>query len=248
MSERVVVVTGASAGIGAALATLLGRRGDSVVLAARRQDALAQVAAACGAKALPVVTDVTSREAVRALVGTTVERFGRLDVWVNNAGQGITRPPSELTDDDIDEMMRVNVKSALYGMQEVLPQFRAQGRGHIVNVSSLLGRMPVATARSAYSGAKHFLNALTAMMRAEVQETHPDIEFSLVSPGVVQTEFGLSARHGGADSRSLPYSQTAEEVAAVIADVIESRRKDVYTRAGFHERVVDYFRSTTEDP
>jgi NADP-dependent 3-hydroxy acid dehydrogenase YdfG len=248
MSERVVVVTGASAGIGAALATLLSRRGDSVVLAARRQDALAQVAAACGAKALPVVTDVTSREAVKALVGTTVERFGRLDVWVNNAGQGITRPPSELTDDDIDEMMRVNVKSALYGMQEVLPQFRAQRRGHIVNVSSLLGRMPMATARSAYSGAKHFLNALTAMMRAEVQETHPGIEFSLVSPGVVQTEFGLSARHGGADSRSLPYSQTAEEVAAVIADVIESRRKDVYTRAGFHERVVDYFRSTTEDP
>jgi NADP-dependent 3-hydroxy acid dehydrogenase YdfG len=121
-----------------------------------------------------------------------------------NVGQGISRPPSQLTDEDIDEMMRVNVKSALYGMQEVLPHFKARGQGHVINVSSMLGRIPFATIRSAYCGAKHFLNALTAMFRDEIQKTHPGIQFSLVSPPAVSTEFGLNARHGGTDSRALP--------------------------------------------
>jgi short-subunit dehydrogenase len=133
-------------------------------------------------------------------------------------------------------------------MQEVLPHFKERGRGHIINVSSLLGRMPFATFRSAYCGAKHFLNALTATFRAEVQATHPDIQVSLVSPGVVRTEFGVNALHGGPDSRELPESQSAEEVAAVIADVIESRRNDVYTRPGSAARVAAYFAAIGEDP
>src|SRR5262249_17490092 len=152
--------------------------------------------------------------------------FERIDVWVNNAGRGITRQPSQLTDADMDDMFRVNVLSAFYGMQEVLPHFRERGSGHVINVSSMLGRVPFATFRSAYSASKHFLNALTANFRDEVQETHPDIQFSLVSPGVVRTEFGLNATHGGPDSRSLPNSQSAEEVATVIADVVDSRRPD----------------------
>lgn len=161
-------------------------------------------------------------------IGAALERFGHIDVWINNAGRGITRVPSQLTDDDIDEMMRVNVKSVLYGTQEVLPHFKERGTGHVINVSSMLGRIPFASLRSAYNGAKHFLNALTANFRTEVRSTHPDIQFSLVSPGVVQTEFGANAMHGGPDSRSLPNSQTAEEVAAVIAGVIETRKADVY--------------------
>jgi short-subunit dehydrogenase len=182
------------------------------------------------------------------VVRETLAHFGRIDVWVNNVGQGITRPPSQLTDEDIDEVMQVNVKSALYGMQEVLPHFKERGTGQIVNVSSMLGRIPFAMLRSAYCGAKHFLNALTATFRAELQQTHPDIHVSLVSPGVVRTEFGLNARHGGPDSRQLPESQSAEEVAVVIADVIESRRPDVYTRAGARDLVVNYFQTVAEDP
>jgi NAD(P)-dependent dehydrogenase (short-subunit alcohol dehydrogenase family) len=96
----------------------------------------------------------------------------------------------------------------------------------------MLGRIPAAPARSAYTAAKHFLNALTAMMRADVQVTHPDIQFSLVSPGVVYTDFGNNAVHGGPDSRALPGGQEASEVAAVIASVVRSRKPDVYTRAG----------------
>jgi len=248
MPERVVVVTGASAGIGAALAELLAKQGASVVLVARRHDALHAVAARCAGRAHIVVADMSHRDDVRRVVDESVARFGHIDVWVNNVGQGISRAPSELTDDDIDEVMRMNVKTALYGMQEVLPHFKSRHAGQIVNVSSLLGRIPFAPIRSAYSGAKHFLNALTAMIRAEVQQTHPGIQVSLVSPGVVRTDFGRNALHGGPDSRQLPDSQSAEEVAAVIAGVIETRLPDVYTRPGARERIAAYYASVGVDP
>jgi NADP-dependent 3-hydroxy acid dehydrogenase YdfG len=248
MRDTVVVVTGASTGIGAALAELLCQRGASLVLVARREDALQVVAGRCGESAFPVAADVTSRSEVRRVVEAAIARFGRIDVWVNNVGQGITRMPSKLTDEDIDLMILVNVKSALYGMQEVLPHFRSRNAGLVVNVSSMLGRVPFAPFRSAYSGAKHFLNALTASFRTEVQATHPGIQFSLVSPGVVRTEFGVNALHGGPDSRQLPDSQSAEEAAAVIAEVIASGRSDVYTRPGARERVLGYLASLTEDP
>ena len=228
--SKIVVITGASSGIGAALGELLAKRGDHVVLVARRRDVLEQVAARCDGRAVVQVADVTDRAQVRRVVEATLGALGRIDVWVNNAGQGITRNPSELTDEDVDAVMRANVYSALYGMQEVLPHFKARGEGHVINISSLLGRMPVATIRSAYSAAKHFLNALTAMMRADVQSTHPGIQVSLVSPGIVRTDFGLNAMHGGPDSRSFPEAQSAEDVAAVIARVIDTRQPDVYTR------------------
>lgn len=248
MSSKVVVITGASSGIGAALGELLAGRGMNVVLVARRKAELDAVAARCGGRAFVVVADVTVRSEVRRVADATLAQFNRIDVWVNNAGQGITRAPSELTDQDIDDMMRSNVKSALYGMQEVLPHFKMRGDGHVINVSSMLGRIPWAPMRSAYTGAKHFLNALTAMFRAEVQQTHPGIQVSLVSPGVVRTDFGLNAMHGGPDSRSFPESQSAEEVAEVIAAVIESPRPDVYTRAGAHDRIAGYYAGLGVDP
>lgn len=248
MHAPIVVVTGASGGIGAALAELLAKRGASLILVARREDELRAVAARCGERAYPLVADVTHRDEVRRVVEEALRRFGRIDVWVNNVGQGISRSPSQLTDDDLDEMMRINVKSALYGMQEVLPHFKERGEGHVINLSSMLGRVPFAIHRSAYNGAKHFLNALTANFRTEVQQTHPGIQFSLISPGVVWTDFGRNARHGGPDSRQLPNGQEPEDVAAVIAGVIESRRPDVYTRAGSQERVVAYFGELGADP
>jgi NADP-dependent 3-hydroxy acid dehydrogenase YdfG len=247
LTGTVVVITGASSGIGAVLAGQIAARGGSLVLTARREALLRTVAERCGERSAVVPADVTSRAEVRGVVAAAIERFGRIDVWVNNAGRGITRNPSQLTDDDVDDMMRVNVKSAMYAMQEVLPHFMSRGSGHVINVSSMLGRVPSATSRSAYCGAKHFLNALTAMFRAEVQQTHPDIQFSTVSPGVVGTDFGLNARHGGPDSRLLPGGQSAEDVAAVIADVIVSRHPDVYTRAGFRDHVVNYYRSLSID-
>jgi NADP-dependent 3-hydroxy acid dehydrogenase YdfG len=108
-SIRVVVITGASTGIGAAVARLLGSRGDSVVLVARRKDALDAVARDCGPAALAVAADVGDREEVRRVVREAIARFGRIDVWINNAGQGISLLPTQLTDDDVDAMIRANV-------------------------------------------------------------------------------------------------------------------------------------------
>lgn len=248
MNSRVVVITGASSGIGAALAELVAARGGYVALVARREPELRVVASRCGSNALAIVADASVRTEVQRVVREALERFGHVDVWVNNIGRGITRLPSELTDDDLDQMMQVNVKSALYGTQEILPHMVERGEGQIVNVSSMLGRMPYAVFRSAYNGAKHFLNALTANFRMQYAETHPRIVFSLVSPGVVRTDFGLNAMHGGPDSRQLPSSQSVDEVAEVIADVIENRRNDVYTKEGSRARVADYYSTIGVDP
>ncbi len=241
MSDLVIVITGASAGIGAALARLVGSRGARPVLVARRERELEEVAAESGPHALVVAADVTRRDDVERARDAALARFDRIDAWVNDAGRGITRMVSELTDDDLDDMMRVNVKSALYGMQAVLPHFRERGEGHIVNVSSMLGRVPFAPFRSAYSASKHALDSLTANLRMELRDRYPGIHVSSVHPGVVATDFGLNALHGGVDSRALPNAQSAEEVAEVIADLIEHPRADVYTRPGAREMVAAYY-------
>jgi NAD(P)-dependent dehydrogenase (short-subunit alcohol dehydrogenase family) len=238
--DKVVVITGASAGIGAALAEECARRGARVVLAARRHDLLDQVARRCG-EALAVEADMTVRADVERTLGEALARFGRVDVWVNNVGRGITRPVSQLTDDDLDEMIRVNVKSALYGIQAVLPHMRDRGTGQIVNVSSMLGRVPFFAPRSAYSAAKHALNALTTNLYQELRETAPGIMVTLVLPGVVATEFGTNALHGGPDSRALPDAQPVDEVAKVIADAIDEPRHEVYTRPAMRDAVLRFY-------
>jgi NADP-dependent 3-hydroxy acid dehydrogenase YdfG len=239
--DKVIVVTGASSGIGAAVARLLGARGASLVLAARREAELNQVAAEAGAHVLAVPADVTKRADVQRIVDRALERFGHIDVLINNAGRGISRPVAELTDEDFDDMMLVNVKSALYGMQAVLPHFKERKRGHIINVSSMLGRIPFASVRSAYSAAKHALMSLTANLRVDLREQFPDIHVSTLIPGVVATEFGLHARHGGPDSRALPFAQPVGEVAQVIEDLIEHPRAEAYTRPIYHQQVAAYY-------
>ncbi|OJT20558.1 short-chain dehydrogenase [Archangium sp. Cb G35] len=245
MDDKVVVITGASSGIGAALAEQAGKKGWKVVLAARREPELRQVAARAGSEALPVVADVSRREDVQRILDVALARFGRVDVWVNNAGRGISKLVSQLTDEDFDEMMRVNVKSALYGIQAVLPHFQARGTGHIINVSSMLGRVPYVPVRSAYNAAKHALNALTANLRQELREQYPGIHVTTFLPGVVSTEFGVNALGGGVDSRKIPGAQSVEETAGVLVDVIERPRPDVYSRPEYRQQVIAYY--TSED-
>lgn len=238
---QVTVITGASGGIGAATARRLGARGHRLILVARRDAELKAVAAKSGPEVLTVLADVTRRDHVRRVVQAALARFGQIDVWINNVGRGITRAPSQLTDDDLDLMIQVNVKSALYGMQEVLPHFLARGRGQVINVSSMLGRIPHAPLRSAYSGAKHFLNALTDNFRREVQPAHPEIQFTLVSPGLVYTDFGGNTLHPGPDSRSFSGGQTPDDVAAVIATAIQTRLPHYYTRPESRQAVIDFY-------
>jgi NAD(P)-dependent dehydrogenase (short-subunit alcohol dehydrogenase family) len=238
MQNRVVVITGASAGIGAELAKVLKTRGARLVLAARNEGRLRDIA---GADGLAVVADVTKRADHARIVEQALARFGTIDVWVNNAGRGISKLVSELTDEDFDDMMLVNTKSALYGMQAVLPHFKEKKHGHIINVSSMLGRIPLAPQRSAYSASKAALNLLTGSLRAELAQAFPEIRVSTVTPGVVATDFGVNARHGGVDSRQFPGAQPVGEVAEAIADVIEKPSDEAYTRPGYRKAVIDYF-------
>jgi short-subunit dehydrogenase len=241
MRDKVVVITGASGGIGAALAQEVGRRGGRPVLAARRAAELEAVARRSAADALAVVADVTRRDEVARIRDAALERHGRIDVWVNNAGRGMSRAVVDLTDEDLDEMMLVNVKSALYGVQAVLPHFRERGAGHIINISSVLGRIPFVGVRAAYSAAKHALNALTSNLRVDLAAEHPGIHVTLVLPGVVATDFGNNAMYGGHDSRAIPMAQAVEEVAGLIADAIEQPRAELYTRPVYQQQVAAYY-------
>jgi short-subunit dehydrogenase len=241
--DKVVVITGASAGIGAELAKQLGARGAKVVLAARRKPELEAVAKAIGDGALAVVTDVTKRGDVAYLAKAAIERFGRIDVWVNNAGRGISRSVADLVDDDLDAMWRDNMKSVVYGIQAVLPYFKSRNAGQIVNVSSGLSRAPLAPVRAAYGAVKSAVNMLTASLRVELRATHPGIHVTLLLPGVVATEFGLNSLGVGiVDNRKLPGAQPVEGAAKAIVDVIENPRPEAYTSPFIADVIARYLR------
>jgi NADP-dependent 3-hydroxy acid dehydrogenase YdfG len=239
MKDQVIVITGASSGIGAALAEVVTARGARVVLAARRQPELAEVADKLGG--LAVLTDVTRRADIDRLRDQAIAKYGRIDVWVANAGRGISRPVMQLTDADVDEMITTNVKSVLYGMQAVVPHFRERKRGHHITVSSMLARIPFASIRSAYSAAKAAVTSLTTSLRLELAAELPEVHISTVFPGIVATEFGNNALHGGFDSSKLPGAQPVGDVATVIADLIEHPRAEVYTRPEARETMARYF-------
>jgi short-subunit dehydrogenase len=130
-------------------------------------------------------------------------------------------------------MIDVNLRSALYGMQVIVPHFQARGDGHVVNVSSFLSKIPLAAIRSAYSASKAALNSLTATLRIELARSHPGVHVSLVLPGIVSTDFGKKALHTPAGGTTPPVAvamaQTADEVAAVIADVLEHPSAERFT-------------------
>ncbi len=247
--NQVVVITGASGGVGAAAAEELGRRGGAVVLAARRAGPLGEVAARCGANALAVVADVTRRSDVQHVFDEAIAKFGRVDVWINNVGRGIGRSLLEITDADVDAMIGDNLKSALYGMQVVTPHLQARGTGAIVNVSSLLGRTPLPP-RAAYAAAKAAMMSLSEAFRIELAGSHPDVRVVVVYPGRIATDFGQNALgQRTPDSGTLPAevlaviggaTQTPEEVARVVCDAALHARGDVYTQPNVFARVLEY--------
>lgn len=242
MSDQVIVITGASAGIGAAVAELAVQRGHRVVLAARRADEIAALAKKLGDRAIAVPTDVTRRADNEQLRDKAIAAFGQIDCWVANAGRAISRMPSELTDDDIDQMVTVNVKSVLYTIQTILPYFKERKRGQIVALSSGLSRFAFAPQRSAYSMAKAAVNLLMASLRGELrQQGFTDIHATTVMPGVVATDFGKNALYGGIDNAKIPGAQPVGEAAQVIVDVIDKPRAEVYTRPQMRELAARYF-------
>ena len=185
---KVVVITGASSGLGQATARMLSAQGAIVVLGARRVErieALAKKLSAAGGQALALRTDVTRAADVQRLVDAAVEKFGRVDVLVNNAGLMPSSPLERLKIDDWDRMIDVNIKGVLYGIAAALPHMKAQKGGHIVNVSSVAGHK-VRAGTAVYSATKHAVRVLTEGLRQEVKPY--DIRTTIISPGAVATE------------------------------------------------------------
>lgn len=246
MGETVTVITGASSGIGAALAKRLGSKNHRLVLAARRENELKRVAAETGTDTLIVKTDVTRRKEVEHLREAALQKFGHVDVWVNNAGRGISKTVLELTDQDFDEIEAVVLKSVWYGMQTIIPHFQERGRGHLINISSFLGRVPLAPYRSIYSASKSAVNILTANLRMDLRTKYPGIHVSTVMPGLVNTNFqNIAGRHpavGMGLLSGISQVQSAEEVAGQIASLIEHPVAELYTNPSSPGLVQQYYR------
>jgi len=188
ITGKVVVITGASSGLGEATARLLAAEGATVVLGARRADRirkLAQEITSSGGKALAVTTDVTSRDQVKKLVDTAVQTFGRIDVMINNAGLMPHSPLERLKVDEWEQMIDVNIKGVLYGIAAALPHMKQQKAGHFINVSSVAGHK-VTPAGAVYAATKHAVRALSEGLRQEVKAYN--IRTTIISPGAVATE------------------------------------------------------------
>src|SRR5207302_5767161 len=245
MTNEVTVITGASSGIGAALAKQLGSKGHQLVLAARREKELREVAKQAGTRALVVPTDVTRRGDVENLRSQALKEYGHVDVWVNNAGRGITKSVLDLTDRDVDEITAVVLKSVLYGMQAIIPHFQERGEGHLINISSFLGRVPLVSNRSIYSAAKSAVNVLTANLRVDLKAKYPQVKVSLVMPSLVETDFHRVAGNPmaiKAGSQVGPQRvQSANEVATQIASLIEHPVAELYTNQASSELARQYY-------
>jgi NADP-dependent 3-hydroxy acid dehydrogenase YdfG len=221
---KVVVITGASSGIGEATAVLLAQRGAKAVLGARKSDrleALASRIAAAGGDVAFKATDVARLDDVAELVALAIERYGQLDVLVNNAGIMPISPLDELRVDDWEAMVDVNIKGVLWGIAAALPVFRRQGFGHFVNTASTAA-FRVTPNQSVYAGTKMAVRAVSEGLRQEAGE---HLRVTIISPGMTSTNFADSmtdpAVRADLEQRRDAIAMPADAVARAIAFAIE---------------------------
>ncbi|MSP60254.1 MAG: SDR family NAD(P)-dependent oxidoreductase [Myxococcales bacterium] len=225
---QAVAITGASSGIGRAAAIAFAQEGARVALGARRIDRLEETAVAVravGGEAICVATDVTRRADVDALVGRTLDAWGRLDVMVNNAGVGLLARVLEIADEDFAELFRVNVLGALHGMQAAGIAMRLRG-GVIVNVSSVVGKRAM-PGNGAYCATKFALQALSDSLRVELGGS--GIHVVVVCPGLTDTEFNEATKRGPNAPQSRPKGMkgmTAERAARELVDATFHRERE----------------------
>ena len=223
IQDKVIAITGASSGIGEATAQLLAARGAKLVLGARRIDRIEALAAritAAGGHATAIATDVRRRDDVAQLVARAGERFGGLDVLISNAGIAPISLLDELRVADWEDMIDVNLKGVLYGIAAALPVFRAQGRGHFVNVVSTSGLKIVPT-QAVYAATKNAVRTISEGLR---QEAGDKLRVTVVSPGYVKTELADSMTSPAIKAqiqRSMEMALPPDAIARVIAFAIE---------------------------
>jgi len=231
LKDLVVVITGASSGIGEATAFKFAEQGASVVLAARREWALREVAAECerlGGQALVVPTDVSDEAAVHELSRRALEAFGRIDIWVNNAAVGLFARFEEAPLADFRRVIETDLFGYVYGARAVLPLFYQRGRGTLINVGSIMSEVPGPYV-SAYAIAKHGVRALGESLRQEAQLAGADdIKICTVMPATIDTPFFQhAANYTGRAVKAMPPVYPAESVAKTIVDLVEHPRREV---------------------
>ncbi|UCD16863.1 MAG: SDR family NAD(P)-dependent oxidoreductase [Candidatus Zixiibacteriota bacterium] len=214
---KVVVVTGASRGIGEGIVRLFAENGTRICLIARNKKRLTAVAKELGIPSkeyLVVAADITRRHMVKKIVNAAVRKFGQIDIFVNNAGVGIHKPITETAEKEFDTIFNTNLKAVYYSFLELIPLFRRQGEGQIINISSLAGRMGVANL-AAYSSSKAALNVFSEAVALEVR--NENIKISVLAPA--STDTGLMSnlsRRSKSPSRAAKKLTVAEVAEAVI--------------------------------
>lgn len=224
--DRIVLVTGASSGIGLATVRLAADRGATVVLAARRIGRLKALEEELPS-ALAVQVDLRSPDDVRRMVRTALDAYGRIDVLVNNAGQGLHVPIEDVQIEDLAAVTELNVYAPLIAMQEVLPAMRRQGGGAIVNISSGTSRMALPGA-GAYAATKCALNMLSQVAR--VEWARDGIAVSLVLPSITATEFHQVLRAGQMAGKPPFAAHPPELVAEAVLRAIETGEEEIVLR------------------
>lgn len=188
--KKVVVITGASSGMGEAIAKLLAKSGNKLVLGARRENRLKKIAQdieKLGGEAAYQATDVKDDDEVESLAKMAINRFARIDVWINSAG---IMPQSFLAQKKIkdwDNMIDINIKGTLYGIGAALPYMMKQNSGQIINIASVAGHI-VAPMSAVYSGTKFAVRAISEGLRQEMAQAKSNVRVTLISPGAVNTE------------------------------------------------------------
>jgi len=232
LAGAVVVITGASSGVGRAAARLFAQKGAKVVLAARRAELLDQAAQECrgmGAEALAVPTDVGDQEAVQALAQRALDTYGRIDVWVNNAGGAAFGRFEQTPLEDHERVIRTDLLGTLYGAYVALPIFQRQNKGVLINTGSLDSKLSEPY-MSSYTAAKHAVAGLGMSLRQEqvIAKTH-QIHICTVMPETIDTPFFQhGANYSGRAVQAMPPIVSAERVARTIVSLAERPRREVF--------------------
>lgn len=230
VTDKVIIITGASAGIGLATAKLLAAQGAKVALAARSVEVLHALSEELP-DSFPVAVDMSDETSIKEMIHKVKQHFGRIDILVNNAGQGLYAEVEHIGIHDYRRILDVNVIGPLVAMQQVIPIMREQGSGHILNISSLVSKnyFPF---MAAYASTKYALNCLSLTARAELEKDN--IIVNVMHPGLTDTGFGQNAlKAEGAEERaaqsreSWPEADSVEHVAERILHAIESERAEV---------------------